>query len=79
MADAAVVWSQSPSATDVVEGPIPSANIVCQDDAGNVVISGGRYPAGTTTVICRVNDTALNEGSIQFTITVNGRSLFAHF
>ena len=72
MADAAVVWSSLPSATDVVEGPISNASIICQNDAGNVVISGGRYPAGTTTVTCRANDTALNEGSIQFTITVIG-------
>ena len=72
MADASVTWSPLPSADDVVEGSILPANIICEDDSGNVVMSGDRFPVGTTTVTCRANDTALNEGSSQFTITVVG-------
>lgn len=76
MADVVVNWSPLPSANDVVEGTIPSANITCEDDAGNVVMSGDRFRAGTTTVTCKANDTSLNEGSKQFTITVIGESFF---
>ena len=72
MADAIVTWSPLPSAVDSVEGSILAANIICEDNSGNVVMSGERFPVGTTTVTCRANDTALNEGSGQFTITVVG-------
>ena len=71
MINAAVMWSSS--AIDVVDGTIPPADIICQDDSGNVVMSGDSFPVGTTTVTCRAKDTALNEGSGQFTITVEGR------
>ena len=70
MMNAAVMWSSS--AIDVVDGTIPPADIICKDDSGNVVMSGDSFPVGTTTVTCRANDTALNEGSGQFTITVEG-------
>ena len=72
MPDAVIIWSSPPSALDAFEGIIPTANIRCENQAGNVVVSGGRYPVGTTTVTCRANDTALNEGSSQFNITVIG-------
>ncbi|XP_033640821.1 hyalin-like [Asterias rubens] len=64
-----VTWSAPPSATDIVDGDV-TANVVCTDDMGNVVVSGGLYAVGLTTVTCRANDTALNEGSCQFNITV---------
>ena len=35
-------------------------------------MSNDSYGVGTTTVTCRVNDTALNTGSCQFNITVVG-------
>ena len=73
MSDAAVTWSPLPSANDTVDGVINPTTIVCEDAAGNVVTSGDRFPVGTTTVTCRANDTALNEGSGQFNITVVGR------
>ena len=72
MADAIVTWSPLPSANDIVEGAIDPSTIVCEDDSGNVVMSGDTFPVGTTTVTCRANDTALNEGSSQFNITVVG-------
>ena len=74
MPDVVVNWSPMPSATDSVDGPILSAEIRCEDDAGNVVMSGDRFRAGTTTVTCKANDTSLNEGSAQFTIIVIGES-----
>ena len=73
MPDAAITWSPLPSALDAFEGVIGPDTIVCMDDVGNVVMSGGRFPVGTTTVTCRANDTSLNEGSSQFTIMVIGR------
>ena len=72
MAHAAVNWL-SPSALDAFEGAISAANIICEDEAGSAVMSGDRFPVGTTTVTCRANDTALNEGTGQFNITVVGR------
>ena len=72
MADAIVTWSPMPSANDTVDGPIPPSTIVCEVGPGNVVMSGDRFLVGTTTVTCRANDTALNEGSSQFNITVIG-------
>ena len=70
MMNAAVMWSSS--AIDVVDGTIPPADIICQDDSGNVVMSGDSFPVGTTTVTCRANDTAQNEASTMFNITVVG-------
>ncbi|XP_033640822.1 hyalin-like [Asterias rubens] len=64
-----VTWSAPPSANDIVDGDV-TANVVCTDDTGNVVVSGDLYALGLTTVTCRANDTALNEGSCQFNITV---------
>ena len=72
MADAAVTWSPMPSANDTVDGVIAPSTIVCEVSPGNVVMSGDKFPVGTTTVTCRANDTALNEGSSQFNITVVG-------
>ncbi|XP_022107747.1 uncharacterized protein LOC110988496 isoform X2 [Acanthaster planci] len=66
---ATVSWPSVPSATDNVN-TINAASIICQDDSGNVVISGGTYVIGVTTVTCRVRDSASNEGSCQFTVTV---------
>ena len=72
MTDAIVTWSPLPSANDTVDGVIDPTTIVCEISPGNVVMSGDRFQVGTTTVTCRANDTALNEGSSQFNITVIG-------
>ncbi|XP_071804422.1 uncharacterized protein [Asterias amurensis] len=64
-----VTWSSLPSASDNVDVNITDS-VVCEDDLGNVVISGRAYTAGLTTVTCKAHDTALNEGSCQFNITV---------
>ena len=70
MIDAVVTWSPLPSANDTVEGPI--IIIICEASPGNVVMSGDRFPVGTSRVTCRANDTVPNEGSCQFNITVIG-------
>ena len=72
MTNGLVIWSPLPSANDTVEGLISPATIGCDDGAGSVVMSGDLYPVGTTTVTCRANDTALNEGSCQFDVVVQG-------
>ena len=72
MTDAPAVWSPMPSANDTVDGVIDPSTIVCEVSPGNVVVSGDIFPVGTTTVTCRANDTALNEGSSQFDVTVLG-------
>ena len=71
-ASSKVKWSAPPSANDTVDGDV-TANVVCTDDMGNVVVSGDLYAVGLTTVTCRANDTALNEGSCEFNITVVGK------
>ena len=76
MADASVIWSPLPTANDTVDGVITT--IVCDTGAGNAVISGDRFAVGTTTVTCRANDSALNEGSCEFNITVTGRCFFIY-
>ena len=73
MANASITWSSTPSAVDIVDGVISASNIICEDGASNVVMSNDSYGVGTTTVTCRVNDTALNTGLCQFNITVVGR------
>ena len=70
MAGAIVTWSPSPAATDAVDGPITA--IVCEDSSVAVVMSGTLYPVGLTTVTCKAYDTAINEGSCEFNITVVG-------
>ncbi|XP_033642906.1 uncharacterized protein LOC117302993 isoform X2 [Asterias rubens] len=63
-----VTWSLS--ASDTVDGDV-TTYVVCKDDKmGNTVMSGDAYAVGLTTVTCKVNDTALNEGTCQFNITV---------
>ena len=76
MTDAIVTWSVS--ANDNVDGTILPVNIICDDGASNILMSGENYPVGTTTVTCRANDTALNEGSCEFNITVTGRCFFIY-
>ena len=71
MTESIATWSPLPSANDVVDGEILAANITCEDDAGNVVMSGDLYPLGLTKVTCRANDTALNEGSCEFYIYIH--------
>ena len=71
MAYAIITWSPLPSANDTVDGIITT--IVCNDGAGNVVMSGDRFAVGTTTVTCRANDSIPLEGSCQFNITVVGK------
>ena len=70
-ATATVSWSSLPNATDNVD-VLDSSDIVCQDNAGNDVTSGGTYRRGTTVVTCRVKDSARNEGLCQFSIEVEG-------
>ena len=74
LSTANVTWSPLPTATDNVD-TIDNNTIVCTDCLGKVVMSGDLYTEGLTTVICRVNDTALNEGSCEFNITVIGKNL----
>ena len=68
-----VTWSPLPSANDTVDGSILAANIMCENGSGTVVMSGDTYVVGLTSVTCRANDTALNEGSCEFNITVVGK------
>ncbi|XP_022088962.1 MAM and LDL-receptor class A domain-containing protein 1-like isoform X2 [Acanthaster planci] len=68
-ATAIVSWPSLPTVTDNVD-LLDSSEIICQDDAGNDVVSGGIYGVGTTVVTCRVKDSALNEGLCQFAIVV---------
>ena len=70
VAGAYVDWSGSPDATDVVDITVNAGSVVCRDGLNNVVTSGGFFQAGTTTVTCRANDTALNEGFCVFVIIV---------
>ena len=49
------------------------------DGASNILMSGANYPLGLTTVTCRANDTALNEGSCEFNITVVGTCCLSLF
>ena len=72
MENANVTWSPSPTANDTVDGVIDPATIVCEDSLGNVVMSDTLYSVGITNVTCKANDTALNEGSCEFNITVVG-------
>ncbi|XP_038061125.1 uncharacterized protein LOC119731913 [Patiria miniata] len=69
MSSAVVTWTPMPSATDNVDN-FTINNIICQDEAGNVVESDGTYSLGTTTVTCLVFDSAGNNGSCQFVINV---------
>ena len=75
MAVANVTWSPLPSANDTVDGAINATNIICEDGLGTVVMSGDTYAVGLTSVTCRANDTALNEGLCEFKITVVGKYL----
>ena len=67
-----VVWFTLPTASDNVDVNITDS-AVCEDDLGNVVISGGTYTAGLTLVTCKVLDSDMNEGSCQFNISVVGK------
>ena len=73
MVDASIIWSPSPTVNDTFDGVISPSTIMCDDGLGNAVMSGDRFLVGTTTVTCRANDTALNEGTCQFSITIVGR------
>ena len=72
MANANVTWSPLPTANDTNGTAINASIIVCEDSSSNVVMSGDLYPAGTTAVTCRANDTLNVEGSCEFNITVVG-------
>ncbi|XP_022111983.1 hyalin-like isoform X4 [Acanthaster planci] len=67
-ASAAVDWSPSPSAEDVVDGLVP--NLTCKAEDGKLVESGGRFPVGKTKITCLAVDSARNEGNCSFVITV---------
>src|SRR5262249_34867342 len=57
----------SPSASDLVDGPVP---VSCAP------ASGSNFPVGTTTVVCSARDRAGNTASASFTVTVTlGRKL----
>ena len=71
MPGALIPWIPLPTASDNLD-VINQASIVCTDDSGTVVMSGNLFGVGLTTVTCRANDTALNEGSCNFTIAVSG-------
>ncbi|XP_033643557.1 uncharacterized protein LOC117303459 isoform X5 [Asterias rubens] len=73
VAGAFVDWSGSPDATDV-DITVNAGSVVCRDGLNNVVTSGGFFQAGTTTVTCRANDTALNEGFCVFVIIVDNEA-----
>ncbi|XP_022097569.1 uncharacterized protein LOC110983021 [Acanthaster planci] len=65
----AVSWISMLSVSDNVDG-LTLSDILCVGNAGNIVVSGGMYGLGTTTVTCSVTDAALNTGSCQFTVEV---------
>ena len=80
MIDAGVTWSPLPTANDTVDGVIDPTTIVCDDGAGNVLMSGDRFRVGTTEVTCKASDSVPQEGSCKFNITVIGgyRSISTH-
>ena len=73
---------------NVTWSPLPTDNettIICQNDQGDVMMSGGLYPVGLTHLTCNVTncnetsnetcisiDTASNITGCNFTITVIG-------
>ena len=75
MPDEAVIWSPLPSAIDSAGGVIDPASIVCEDQDGNLTMSGDIFPAGKTSITCTtdINDTVPYQGYCQFTITLRGR------
>jgi hypothetical protein len=62
--DGAVVTYEQPTATDLVDGPIPASDISCNRP------SGATFPLGTTLVTCSATDSQGNVGGASFTITV---------
>ncbi|XP_071788134.1 uncharacterized protein [Asterias amurensis] len=72
MPDEAVIWSPLPSAIDSAGGVIDPASIVCEDQDGNLTMSGDTFPAGKTIITCTtdINDTVLYQGFCQFSITL---------
>ncbi|XP_071804899.1 uncharacterized protein [Asterias amurensis] len=67
---AQIVWSASPSASDIVDGAIGANAITCEDGNSMTVTSGDSYKIGITTVTCTASDSAMNQGSCQFDITI---------
>jgi hypothetical protein len=59
--DGAVVNWTAPTANDAVDGPVP---VICDPDSGSL------FPLGTTTVTCTAEDTAGNQASETFEVTV---------
>ena len=64
----ATVTFTTPTATDLVDGTLPTT---CVDQADDPVTSGDTFPLGTTTITCTATDTADNTGTATFTITVH--------
>jgi hypothetical protein len=62
--DGAVVTYEQPTATDLVDGPIPASDITCNRP------SGATFPLGTTLVTCSATDSQGQVGGASFTITV---------
>ena len=75
MSSAQILWSASPSANDIVEGAIGANAITCEDGNSMTVTSGDSYKIGITTVTCTASDSAMNQGSCQFDITVGKLSM----
>jgi hypothetical protein len=56
-----VTYSPAPTANDDVDGPVA---VTCDP------VSGSSFPVGTATVTCKAKDTAGNEGTKTFTVTI---------
>ncbi len=63
-AKASVIWSSLPPASDMID------SVICEDQHGDVKISGDIIGAGTTTITCTTYNTTMYRGSCQFTISV---------
>ncbi len=74
MTDVIAIWSPLPSANDTAGGVIDPASIICEDQDGDLKMSGGRFRAGITTITCTTgtSDTGSYQGSCQFTISFIG-------
>ena len=73
---AVVNWPLQPAAVDAVDGYI---NPDCRDENGQVVVSGGMYDLGVTSITCTAQDASGNLGVCAFNITVIGMSTVPWF
>ena len=70
-ASAVVTWSPMVTVSDNVDS-LDISNVSCKDGGGAIVMSEGFFAVGATSVTCNATDSAGNEGSCQFSITVSG-------